>query len=168
MDLKPILQGILSANASAFVEAGTPPGRVELTPGLLPAWDDCCQGQLYLRVREVFPTGPFPSFDSAQKGVNSACAIKLLSVSFAVGMMRCAATLDDNGNSPTPEQVSADGNLMLDDMNTILQTLVCTVPTIKGIQSLKMDRWVPQGVNGGCHGGEWGAMIAVDPCLCKP
>lgn len=168
MDLRPILHSILSASASAFEEAGTPPGRVELTPGRLPAWDDCCAGQLYLRVREVFPTGPFPSFDATQKGVNSQCAIKMVGVSFAVGMMRCAAILDDNGNAPSPADVSADGDEMLDDMSIILNTLVCVAPTLPGVLSLKMDRWMPQGTEGMCHGGEWGAMIAVDPCLCQP
>lgn len=172
MDIDPLMTSILSAVASAFEEDETPPGRVELTPGLLPAWDDCCAGQLYLRVREIFPTAgsgsPFPQFDAQQKGVNAACAIHMVSVSFAVGMMRCAAVLDDNGNAPTPEAVSADAREMYHDMNIILQTLVCGLKEIKAIQGLKMDRWIPQGVNGGCHGGEWGAMIAVDPCLCKP
>ena len=143
-----------------------PPGRIELTPGGLPAWDDCCAGQLYLRVREVFPTGPFPSFDAVQKGVNPKCSIHMVAVSLAMGMIRCAATVDENGNSPSPAEVTADADEMLDDMATLLDVIVCEVKGVRGVMAMKLDRWVPQGPNGGCHGGEWGFMIAVDPCLC--
>lgn len=166
-DLKPILNGILSAAASAFQEAGTPPGRVELSPGLLPAWDDCCEGQLYLRVVEVFPSGsPFPQFDQEQRGVGGSCSIKLLAVHLALGMIRCAATVDNDGNPPTAAEVTMDGNEMVDDMQVLLDVIACDLGSVSRIMKVKLDRWTPQGVQGGCHGGEWGFFIAVDPCLC--
>lgn len=166
-DLKPVLQGILSAAASAFEEAGTPPGRVELTPGGLPAWDDCCEGQLYLRVVEVFPSGsPFPAFDSAQQGAGGTCSVKLMAVHLALGMIRCAHTLDNDGVAPTPDEVSSDGNQMVDDMQILLDVIMCKVESISKVMKIKLDRWAPQGVNGGCHGGEWNFVIAMDPCLC--
>lgn len=167
VDLKPILNGVLSAASSAFEEAGTAPGRVELTPGNLPAWDDCCEGQLYLRVIEVFPSLPFPQFDVDQKGAGGACAIKLLDVHIGLGIIRCAHSIDDDNNAPTPEEVTSDGFEMLDDMSTLLEVVVCQLEGIRGIMKIKLDRWTPQGVNGGCHGGEWGVHLAVDPCLCK-
>lgn len=169
-DLKPVLQGILSASASAFEEAGTPPGRVELTPGNLPAWDDCCEGQLYLRVIEIFPSGnPFPVFDSAQQGAAGKCAIKLMAVHLGLGIMRCAHTIDNDGNAPTPGEVTSDGNQMVDDMQILLDVIVCELEkSFKRIMKVKLDRWAPQGVSGGCHGGEWGFFIAMDPCLCPP
>lgn len=166
-DLKPVLKGILSAAASAFEEAGTPPGRVELSPGNLPAWDDCCEGQLYIRVLEIFPSGaPFPEFDSDQKGAAGKCAIKLMAVHLGLGMIRCAHTLDDDGHAPTPEEVTEDGDEMLDDMQTLLDVIVCELESIKGVMKVKLDRWSPQGVQGDCHGGEWAFFIAMDPCLC--
>lgn len=166
-----ILESILSAAASALNTAGRAPGRVELTPGTLPAWDDCCEGQLYLRTVEIYPTAAggaaFPAIDSKQQGVGSACAVNLLAVRLGLGVIRCAATVDDAGVAPTPAAVSADASLMLSDMDTLLNVLVCTVPGLWGVQRLKIDRWQPQGVQGGCHGGEWGFYIAVDPCLCQ-
>lgn len=171
-DLTPTLQGILSAAASALNEAGREPGRIELTPGNLPAWDDCCDGQLYLRVVEVYPTAgknsPFPQLDAAQSGAaGSVCSIHALAVHIGLGIIRCAATLDQDGNSPTSAAVTADAVLMLADMAALLDVLVCTVPSIRGVMALKMDRWIPQGVDGGCAGGEWGAYFAVNPCLCS-
>jgi hypothetical protein len=169
-DYNPILDSVLSAVASALNEQGRPVGRTERTPGLLPAWDDCCAGQLYLRVIEIFPSGsPFPQFDVAQKGAAGAkCSIHLLAFRIGVGVLRCAATLDNKGKAPTPAAVSADQELAMDDMATLLDVLVCEVPDLQGIQALKMDRWQPQGTEGGCHGGEWGVYLAVNPCLCSP
>lgn len=169
-DYSLLLDSVLSAVASALEEQGRATGRVERVPGLLPAWDDCCAGQLYLRVIEVFPSGsPFPQFDAAQRGAaGSLCAIHLLAFRIGVGVIRCAATVDDDGNAPAPARVTADQDEMLLDMATVLDVLLCTVAKeTLGVMALKMDRWQPQGVEGGCHGGEWGVYLALDPCLCS-
>lgn len=170
-DYTPILQSILSAAASALNAEERPTGRVELTPGSLPAWDDCCEGQLYLRVPDVYPTAgknsPFPQKDSSQAGVNLACAVHGLAVHIGLGVLRCAETVDDNGNAPTPAEVTADAEQMLADMATLLDVLVCIAPRLDGILSLKIDQWNPLGVEGGCAGGEWSAYLWVDPCVCK-
>lgn len=170
-DYEPILNGVLSAAASALVEAGRPTGRVEMVPGRLPAWDDCCEGQLYLRVIELYPTAgqnaPFPQIDAQQRGAGSRCGFHAVALHIGLGVIRCAATVDGEGNAPTPARVTQDAVTMLDDMALLLDVLVCNAETIQGVQSLKMDRWLPQGVEGGCHGGEWGAYLLVDPCLCQ-
>lgn len=171
-DYSTVLKGILSASASALNEAGVPPGRVELTPGVAPAWDDCCSGQLYLRVVEVFPSAgagaAFPQMDSAQRGVGGrACGFHMVAVHIGLGIIRCASTLDDDGSAPTPAEVTADGDEMLDDMAMLLDVLACEVGSLPGVMAVKVNRWTPQGVEGGCHGGEWGAYIGLDPCLCN-
>lgn len=172
-----ILQGVLSTVHTALDDAGRPPGRAELVPGLRPAWDDCCDGQLYLRVIEVYPTAgsnaPFPQIDTQQRGAaGGLCAIHGVAVHIGVGVIRCVATIRDDGSAPSPEEVSADGDLMLKDMDTLLDALLCKVPQAdfytSAIHGLKMDRWQPQGAEGGCAGGEWGVYLWIDPCLCTP
>lgn len=171
-DYSVILKSILSAAASSLNAAGRPPGRVELTPGLLPAWDDCCEGQLYVRMIEAYPTAgqnaPFPAIDVQQRGVGAHCGFHLLAVHIGLGIIRCAATVDDQGNPPTSAEVTADADALLEDMADLLDVLVCESQGTPGIQALKIDRWTPSGPEGGCAGGEWGAYIALDPCLCKP
>lgn len=166
------LKGILSAAASALNEdPARKPGRVELTPGILPAWDDCCSGQLYLRVIEIYPTmgkgAPFPQIDTTQAGASGRCSLHAVAVHIGLGIIRCAAVLDSQGNAPTVEAVTADGDEMLLDMATLLDVLVCNSQEIAGIMSMKIDKWEPQGVDGGCHGGEWSAYLLMDPCLCS-
>lgn len=173
MDYATPLKGILSAASSALIAEGRETGRVELTPGILPAWDDCCAGQLYLRVVEVYPTmgannsAPFPQIDAQQRGVNLLCAIHGLAVHIGLGVIRCAATLSSTGKPPSDAKVTVDGVNMLLDMDTLLNVLVCTSQDIQGIQRLKIDKWLPQGVDGGCHGGEWSAYLLMNPCLCQ-
>jgi hypothetical protein len=89
----------------------------------------------------------------------------MLAVHIGLGVIRCAATVDDQGNAPPPEAVSADATEMLQDMSTLLSVLMCVVPGLSKVQQMKLDRWQPQGVEGGCHGGEWGVFLAIDPCL---
>lgn len=160
-----ILFDVLEQARLALEDEDRAPGRVVLAPGLMEAWDDCCDGQLYVRLPETFPSVTFPQFDTAQKGANLACAVKMLNLHIGLGVIRCAATLTDEGVAPTAEQVSADGMAMLDDMATLLEVITCKIPSIKGVEAVKVDRWTPKGVQGGCHGGEWGVHLAVYPCL---
>ena len=53
----------------------------------------------------------------------------------------------------------------MEDLDTMLNVIVCKVPEVAGVTRVKVGRWVPQGVQGGCHGGEWTFYAAVDPCL---
>ena len=43
-----------------------------------------------------------------------------------------------------------------------------TVRTLSGVQTVKLGRWLPQGPEGGCAGGEWTAYLGVWPCLGTP
>lgn len=173
-DLEPILTSILSAASSALNEAGVPASLVHLAPGTTPAWDNCCEGggQLWLRVVEVYPTsggrGSFPAIDTQQQGVAGGCGIHLLAVHLALGVMRCAHTVNDQGVPPTGPEMTSDALATLTDLSVLLDVIGCEVPDVVGVQSAKVDRWNPQGVLGGCAGGEWGFFVAVDPCLCKP
>lgn len=165
---KPTLFGVLDKAKVAL--ADNPTGRVELTPGIQPAWDDCCEGQLYLRIIEIFPTmgkeSPFPRIDASQRGAaGSACTIHALAIHLGLGILRCAAVVQKDG-APTDVQVSADASQMVDDMDTLLDVIICQVPGVTGVMQTKLDRWVPLGPEGGCAGGEWSFYIAVDPCLC--
>lgn len=160
-----ILYDILEQARLGLSDAGAEPGRVVLAPGVQEVWDDCCEGQLYIRVIDVFPTATFPQFDPAQQGANLACAIKMLNYHIGLGVVRCAATVNDAGEAPSAAQVSADGSVMVEDLQTLLKVITCKVPLVKGVMKVKVDRWTPKGVQGGCHGGEWGVHLAVDPCL---
>lgn len=165
-DLKPILNSILSAAASKLNAADVAPGRVVLSPGTTPAWDDCCDGQLTLRVIEMYPTAPFPQFDQQQRGADGGC-LHMLDLHLGLSAVRCAHTIDSNGVVPTPAQVTEDGNEMADDAMLLLDAIVCDIKELPGLLGLKLGRWQPTPETGGCHGGEWDFHVAIAPCLCQ-
>lgn len=169
---EPLMTSILSVAASALNEAEVPAHLVHLSPGNLPAWDGCCSGggQLWLRLAEAYPSAgigaAFPAIDAAQRGVG--CGVNLLALRLGLGIMRCAHTIDSRGKAPTSAQMSGDALATYDDLGLLLDVITCEVPTLPGAMSVKVDRWTPQGVQGGCVGGEWGFYVAFDPCLCQP
>jgi len=170
-DLTPIMEGVLSAAASTLNDEGRPPGRIELTPGLQPAWDDCCAGQLYARVIEVFPTAgrdtPFPGRDTRQAGpADATCRVHAYALHIGLGILRCAATVSDDGEAPSAAQVTNDAVLMYKDSRSLLAVLMCDLPSVKGVQQMKLGQWTPLGVQGGCMGGEWDAFLMISACGC--
>ena len=170
IDVQPILTSILSTAASALNEAEDAPAVVHLAPGREAAFDNCCEdgGQLYLRVIDIYPTAGagsagFPQPDLMQRGAG--CGIGTLALRLGLGLLRCAATLDDQGRPPAPERLGDEVGQAMSDMGTLLTVLACEVRTLPGVHKVKVDRWSPLGVSGGCHGGEWTFYLAVDPCL---
>jgi len=131
------------------------PSRViEVAPGSVVAWDDCCGGQLWSRVVVVEP------FIGRQSGASLPCGVLYWNVRVALGIIRCAHTLTDSGNAPAAHLVAQDGQEMLRDL-AVLQEVVLCHPQTRSILN-----WTPLGPQGGCHGGEWQFTISVGTCAC--
>lgn len=158
-NIKTIYANVLAAVGGRLTE---PVGRTVLVPGLDEVWDDCCDGQLYLKQVEVFPTASagaaFPALDPVQS-----CGPLLLALHLEVGVIRCAAVVDDQGNAPDPALITADALLQTDDWQSVLDALVIDVPRLPYVQRTKLDKWVPKQTQGGCAGGGWSFYLAVDP-----
>lgn len=122
------------------------PGRSIVQPGATVAWDDCCDGQLWVRVISATPV---------YQG-NSNCAVGM-DVTYAVGIVRCVTALDDRGRAPKDTKVTKDGMRTIEDM--------CTLHTaLDGLtlgHRMQIGTWTPLGPNGGCAGGEWAVNIRL-------
>lgn len=133
------------------------PGRVVISPGTDPAWDECCEGFLYARVISIAPA---VSPIKASGTVGPGCGVIYWNATVAIGVLRCAAVVNDQGVSPTEDQITFDGLTMLADMVALEGVILCSGETRSVVQ------WVPVGVEGGCHGGEWQFVISTNPCPC--
>ena len=135
------------------------PSRIEITPGRDPAWDDCCSGsgQLYLRVIEMTPIS-INTGTGRRSAAGVQCDISAWVFRLAIGVIRCAHTVNDDGEPPTSTEVTADAAQMLADANAILTVLENHEHT------RDISRWLPQGPQGGCHGGEWEFDVRMDAC----
>lgn len=160
-NLSPEMWALLSCANGALVEAGVPVGKAFLNPGLIVPSDDCCDGQLSVRVIERFPSRTFPAIDST----SSNCNPMFWAVQLGVSVLRCAHTVDDQGNFPTAEQMTADALAISRDM-ALLETAIrcCWVPV--GTEKKMLQQWTPLETEGGCMGGEWRVYFAEASCSC--
>lgn len=147
-----LVRGVLEHARVALDQADASVGLAHLAPGAEVAWDNCCEGggQLYVRVLQQYPSGrPFPSQDLTA----SSCAPAMRAALCAVGVIRCAHTLDSDGRPPTAEEMTGDAEETLRDAEVLWKALVCDVKPV--VLSLVMGAWTPLGPQGGCVGGEW-------------
>jgi hypothetical protein len=136
-----------------------PVGRVVVMPGASVVWDDCCEGQLWVRVVSVVGAG------TLTKSAMQPCA-PLYQVNLTVGVVRCAAVIDSQGNPPTPAVMTHDADTTLRDFADVVTGLVCCASKVPEISALRVESWAPVGVDGGCVGGEVSASFRM--ALCSP
>lgn len=142
-ELRQYLEHYSERATAALVKAGRPCARIiTIAPGEMVAWDEVCDGLLYVRVVTVVPLIP------EKRPIGKGCFISAWEVSAAVGVMRCAAGLTDAG-FPSAEQIVADGIEMTEDFTA----------TLGAVQWSDFTRsiagWNPLGPEGNAHGGEW-------------
>lgn len=130
--------------ALATAELTTPVGRTAVYPGAEVAWDDCCDGQLWMRIADLAPAGNQPV---------QPCGVLLWAATLGLGILRCVSTLDDQGNAPTPAELNADSVQMGVDRAELLATIQCGFVALA--EKITIVRWLPIGPGGGCAGGEW-------------
>jgi hypothetical protein len=149
---------ILARYVEAAIPVLDPPvGRVVyVAPGLEVAWDDCCDGQLHARVIQLVPH----TSSSTRPAAGPPCGVEYWIATIALGVIRCAHSLNDDGSAPTDAEVSSDGQQMLADMAELQQVVLCSPDTWQVLQ------WLPAGPLGGCHGGEWTFQVKVPTCGC--
>jgi hypothetical protein len=147
---------ILKTYTAEAVRALNPkPTRViEVAPGASVAWDDCCGGQVWTRVVQVVPA-------VGRAGSTQApCGVLYWVATVALGVVRCAHSLRDDGTAPPAHLISEDGQDMLDDLAALQEVVVCHPRTAS------ITGWTPLGPQGGCHGGEWVFTVRFDVCGC--
>lgn len=151
----PVLREYSEQAVAVLSSAGRPVSRVIPTqPGTAAAWDDCCDGQLWVRLVQVQAAVSPPKADGTP------CTPLYWLVTAAMGVVRCAHVLDENGVAPSAVLVAEDGQEMLDDLQELQQVLICNGRTVMP------GPWRPLGVSGGCHGGEWQFTFRVEVCGC--
>lgn len=156
------LKRVLATAEDALTDDGHPLGRVHLASGEV-SWDDCCDGQLYLRVISIFPARASLDLDPVQS-----CP-SMLAARFGLGVIRCAATVNDYGVAPTPEVLTNETLRIMQDASTLLGVLSCEMKHLENYgKHLKhiIGEWTPRGPEGGCAGGEWEFTLGYVGCGC--
>lgn len=153
MALKDTMQALLDCAQQALIDAGRPAESVvRLEPGAEAVWDECCEGYLYVQVRTLTPKEP-----------QGNCGVTLFTASLFVGILRCAATLNDNMQYPAATVLSAEASTIADDAETILNAINCCFGQDR---SVRVPVWNALS-QGDCNGGEWQVDVgSTVPCGC--
>lgn len=159
----PVMASLLDCANVALTDCQRPVGRAQLVVGEV-AHDDCCEGsgQLSVRLIDAFPSGrPFPQADMVQP-----CGITVLAARIGVGVVRCAHVLTDDGDPPTPEEITADALGATADASILLSAIQCCDLSGTYTEIERVVRWVSTGAQGGCLGGEWELLVGLNGCGC--
>lgn len=151
------------------------PCRAYVSPGE-PTFDNCCKkcrdgghGQLTVYVQDVFPSDSFPSPGAFIHPCKAATHVALLVATVA----RCTPSQDERGRPPTPEELSANAELLSTDLHAVIKGLTCclTAEAVPGKTKRRVQianagtTTVP--AEGGCAAIEVRAYVEVGPvCGC--
>lgn len=159
----PILQ---TAVACARDGLSQPVGRILVAPGAEVAYDDCCAGQLWARLVEVVPAQMSQQSGVFNRTVSTPCGVLMWQATIGVGVLRCAATVDESLAAPPANVLTLEALQVVQDAADLAEALQCCLaPQVK---KLTMGLWTPLGPGGGCVGGEWSMSVLVDNCDCAP
>jgi hypothetical protein len=149
----PRINDLLIALDTAFDACGKPVCRAFLTAATaqyVPI-DNCCQcltgeGQLWVAVGRTEP------MNTTGAGVIS-CTTNF-EATINVGIARCAATVDSQGNPPDPDLISTQALAALRDMKTMYRAISDWISnSLNGdIHQVTIGAWTPS-VQGGCQVG---------------
>ena len=160
--IAPVCEALVAACATVLDPT---PARAFFAAGGPPAWDNCCEGQTWVRVAAIRPHLDGSNRQSARF---SPCGVAYWEVTLGVGVLRCAVTLDAQGNAPSAEALNSEGRAMSGDVAALRDAILCNLPEISGVlpNLVRVERWDPLGPQGGCVGGEWTATVGIGGCPC--
>lgn len=144
--------------------------RSFVAPGGPPAWDTCtddgagAEGQAWVQIGQVGPTDNFPTIQTGAMR----CWPPESVVEFTVGILRCAATVDDHGNPPPASRLTFEAEQVQRDRAIVDEAIRCCFLADAEPGTYSVGLWTPLGPSGGCVGGSRNVTVAVRACGCPP
>lgn len=167
--LAPIIERTLTCLVTRLNDLDVPVRRAFWHPGTTAPWDACgesgdgAEGQVWVAVPRVYPSDNFPVETTAAHR----CAPRGFAAELTVGVLRCAAVVDDHGRAPSAEAVTDDALKVSRDRSIVLDAIVCCLMGEDADPgTYRLGGWTPLGPDGGCVGGTWSVTVAVPPCRC--
>lgn len=151
------------------------PGRVCVYNGAeAVTYDDCCDGQLWAVWSRTIPSdwrvqafGRYPSSSPRTAAQASGC-FQLIAMDFEIGLVRCAPTLQDNGEPPTEAEIEESAMLQHEDAWIILRTVLCTLAEWdQGGVFTAWEQQQPLDDDGGCVGSVMRFSVGHSICPCQ-
>lgn len=119
-------------------------------------------GEAWVRVGPVVATEIFPEAVAGP----IRCDMGLLAAEFTVGIYRCAPTMDDQGEPPTPEDLAEALTIQLQDRAMLFRVVRCALN--EADYPYVLGTWEPLDPQGGCMGSQMTVTVAISDCLACP
>lgn len=120
------------------------PCRAFLSAGP-PAWDDCCNSQLAVYARDLYPFSNFPSRSSSP----SICTPSL-AANVTVQLVRCWPVIKEDGAVPTVTELQAASTDIYRDQYLLTEGLICCLKTGNRKRQFVLNGSRIVGPQGGC------------------
>lgn len=163
----PLAKGLLACINTGLVKYGVPACRSFMAPAGPPPADECsncgeAEGQAWVQIAQIGPTENFPNLATGPARTKpSEWAVQL-----NVGILRCAATVDDAGNPPSAAALTADFDKVQRDRAIVAEQVLCCFLADAEPGTWTLGVWTPLGPSGGCMGGVTQLTIAAAVCRC--
>lgn len=148
-----------------------------LHPGQSVPVDYCCEcdvggeageGQAWVRPGRIYPTsGRFPVqlVDAAP----CPAGLGLWAVELVLGVYRCAAAMDDDGEPPSCDRTWGDTEKLLSDAAALRAAISCCFPNMGDPGEgdppvVVVGGWESLGPSGGCVGGQMTVTVQFSDC----
>jgi hypothetical protein len=151
---------------------GGPVGRCCVQPGGAIILDECCDGTAWVRVDRVWLKAAAGTTQVRRDPIGwggAPCGDQMVMMTLGLGVMRCAATIDERGTPPGCEVLEDESMRMLSDIDALYKTAVCCLEESSesfAIYATEPLLLIPQGPAGGCVGAELSVQYTVELCPC--
>jgi hypothetical protein len=146
--------------ACAQASLTLPVGRAFVAPGSQIAWDDCCDGQLWVRVTQLNTQDVNVRGQKLGSAPCDPCGLEY-AVGIEIGVLRCSSTVTDQGTIASPAVMTDEALQVLTDEAQLSEAAQCCIRSLPGVKNLVMVRWDPLGPEGGCVGGVWTIALTL-------
>lgn len=164
--LTPVALAFLTGLRDGLEDCDAPACRVSLVPGVEAVDDVCCKccaedgseadGQAWVRVARIFPTGRFP----APMMERSNCVHEWAAV-IELGIVRCMHTMSDDGSPPCADDLDSDALKTLRDAAILRSVVDCVGRELfDECSAFVPGEWTPRGPAGGCGGGTMSVTVS--------
>ena len=142
--------------------------RSFLYSGASVSWDVCgrasdgSEGQAWVAVQSVTPTDAFPSPAPPHRCPPAEYAAEMI-----VGLLRCAATVDDQGRPPDPAALTDEFDRVGRDRAILREAILCCLADDLEPGEWQLGSWTPLGPQGGCVGGQQVVTVRAPACRCS-
>ncbi|REF00618.1 hypothetical protein [Thermomonospora umbrina] len=121
---------------------------------------------MWVRLQRIYPTtSPWPQEATTPLPCSAGGA---WAAELVMGVYRCVAAVDDNGDPATCEQVFNDAEKLLSDAAAMRQAALCCFPATEEGPDVLAGEYRPIGPNGGCGGGQMLVTVRFTECCPTP